>query len=705
MGTTKRYWHSLGKKAADVAVTLETISAVCRATVGKTDVLVNPPEHRPRVEVLKRSQILSLIEAKPAERYAAISRFIDVSGIEASESALRDLIRDTKNGQSIALARLQENRDALQQFWLAAGKPGVSLLAWAESEVARDENAYFVESQAIGKLYGAFARLTDYPERYSEAASSLDRARNELDDAERAVSQCLVDVAADASEIAGLLKSAQIYLAKHADPAVCPLCQSAERTHGLAERVNERIVAFDALHQANDEKARKEQALQRAAQKLDDLRSQAHRDAENFEQVRNTHTWSADIVLPAAPAPTDIASLPTWLADNAGLPDEWKKAETSRQDNKRFLSTLKQALITYTENKRSQQELDALLPKLERALEITAEQRKQFTDTSLATIATEVGRLYEAVHPGEGLNKISLELDPTKRASLDIGASFCGQATPPQAYFSDSHLDTLGLCVFLALSAKESPETTILALDDVLGSVDEPHVDRLIEMLYDEAAKFRHCLITTHYRPWKQKLRWGWLKNGQCQFVELTKWSATRGLELIASVPDIQRLRHLLAETPPDPQLVCAKAGVMLEAALDFLTQLYQCAVPRRPGGAYTLGDLLPAVDKKLREALKVEVRTGEDAAGVPVFETKQLAPHLNELHRSAQVRNVFGCHFNALSFELLDMDAIAFGQQVLELVCALTDYEEGWPRNDKSGSYWATKGETRRLHPLKKPG
>jgi hypothetical protein len=296
-------------------------------------------------------------------------------------------------------------------------------------------------------------------------------------------------------------------------------------------------------------------------------------------------------------------------------------------------------------------------------------------------------------------------LDPKKRASLEIGATFCGQSgTPPQAYFSDSHLDTLGLCVFLALAALDAPASTVLVLDDVLGSVDEPHVERLIEMLYAEALRFRHCVITTHYRPWKQKLRWGWLQHGQCQFVELTKWTSSQGLTLTRSVPDVERLRQLLAETPPDPQLVCAKAGVVLEAALDFLTQLYECSIPRRANGLYTLGDLLPAVDKKLRQALKVDVLTGRDASGTATYTTTSLTPMLDGLTRIAQARNVFGCHFNQLSFDLLDSDAIGFGQQVLALIEVLADPQAGWPRNGKSGSYWATAGETRRLYPLLKP-
>ena len=52
----------------------------------------------------------------------------------------------------------------------------------------------------------------------------------------------------------------------------------------------------------------------------------------------------------------------------------------------------------------------------------------------------------------------------------------------------------------------------------------------------------------------------------------------------------------------------------------------------------------------------------------------------------------------------LLDTDALGFAQQVLALVDALIDPNAGWPKSAKSGSYWATAGETRRLHPLREP-
>jgi rubrerythrin len=705
LGKTNKYWHSVGRKPSDVAVTLETLdNSSCRAALVKSEVIANPADTRPRVEVLRRTQILALVDAEPADKYDAIKPFIDVSGVESSEANLRQLIRELRGSREVAVARVQENQDAIQQFWATAGKPGANSIAWAETESKRDPNASDAEVAVLGSLQASYSRLGEYPMRLKVARAAAKAAVDAATSAQQRAEAALQAIAADAGEVMGVLESARAYLRKHPAPAVCPLCESAEKVQGLDQRVTERLSFFAALQVAQTQANSASVNVQRAEQQLDTLRESVKKHAKEFEDARAGFKWPADITMPATHAPGDIEAIEAWLAESAHLLVEWKTAETVRQDLKRFIGTLKRALQTYTENVQAQRELDTLLPKLDRALEVVIEERILFSDGILAKIADEVGRIYELVHPGEGLNKISLKLDPNKRASLEIGASFGGQAsTPPQAYFSDSHLDTLGLCMFIALAGLDGPERTILVLDDVLASVDEPHVERLIEMLYVEAIKFRHCLITTHYRPWKQKLRWGWLKNGQCQFIELAKWTTKDGMTLIRSIPDVERLRVLLAESPPDPQLVCAKAGVILEASLDFLTLLYECPVPRRSGGLYTLGDLLPSIDKKLRNALEVEVQV-VDGAGTLSYQTRALTPILNELIRIAQARNVFGCHFSALSFELLDSDALGFGQKVLELIETLADPDAGWPRNAKSGKYWANSGETRRLHPLQQP-
>lgn len=706
LGKTNRYWNTVGKSPVDVSVTLETTAGVtCHATMVKGNVVAQPPEARPRVEVMRRSHILALMEARPGERYTAISRFIDVSGVEASEGTLRQLIRDLNGSRDVAVARIQENLESIQQFWDAAGRPGTNPMAWAEAESKLDPFVAAPELAALRALQGAYTRLGVYPDRLLTVEQAALPARDSAATAQQKADEHLQTLAQDAGEVVGVLESAWAYVHTHPHLAVCPLCESADAVEGLSERIAQRLRAFVTFQQAQTEQKTADDAVQRAEQQRELLREDAEQDVAAFEQALSQFAWSPDITLPTTAAPREIEALADWLTETADLPAHWDQAEMSRQDRQRFLATLKSALKTYAENMQGQQEMDRLLPNLKRTLDIVEEERKTFSDGILNAIASDVGRMYEAVHPGEGLNKISLELDATKRASLEIGTSFGGQSgMPPQAYFSQSHLDTLGLCVFLALAALDDPTNTILVLDDVLASVDEPHVDRLIGMLYTETLKFRHCIITTHYGPWRHKLRWGWLKNGQCQFVELSRWTNADGMTLIRSVPDVERLKILLAESAPDPQLVCAKAGVVLEAALDFLTQMYECSVPRRQGGLYTLGDLLPAVNKKLRLALQVEVLNGTDSTGAPVYQIISLSPILEELTRIAQTRNVVGCHFNAISFDLLDADGVGFGQRVLELIEALVDPDAGWPRNNKSGTYWANAGETRRLHPLRQP-
>lgn len=705
LGSTNRYWPSIGKSLADVTVELETGTSKCTGTVKERKVVVTPSDARPRVEILRRSQLQRLVEAPPAKKYEEISRFVDVTHIEASEAALRTLIRDLKGNRDMAVTRIQENEEAIQQFWESAGKPESDLIKWAEQQSTQDASLSAAQQEAIAALRAAYQQIANYPERTTVAGREQESVRKKAAAAELVLQQLVAEADEGIAELVDILEAAESFLAKDPRPATCPLCESAEKIEELGPRVSNRLEQLNAVQEAKRAAQAAKQSMAAAERKLVALEAEFARDAEAIAAITTTFAWPSSVRVPKQPCPKSLVQLPAWLKSTVELPMEWKNVEASLDSQNQFIKTLKRVFTTYRTNVRAQEELDRLLPRLESALDAVAGERHEFTDGVLRRIASKASELYEVVHPGEGLSKIILQLDESRRASLDIETSF-GELTntPPQAYLSQSHLDTLGLCFFLALASLGEPAETILVLDDILASVDEPHVERLIKMLYAEATNFRHCIITTHYRPWKEKLRWGWLQNGECQFVELNKWTIDEGLRLERSVPDVQRLRTLLAETPPDPQLVCSKAGVILEAGLDFLTLLYECRVPRKADQRYTLGDLLPAINKKLRDSLKVDVRSARDSQGAPSYETTNLGPILDELTRIAQARNVFGAHFNMLSFELLEDDAIGFGQQVLALMDALTCSQTGWPKNDNSGSYWATAGETRRLHPLQQP-
>lgn len=702
----EKYWPTAGKLARELSIELETSAGTCSGKMVGKDVTVTPTTSRPKIELLRRQHILDLINAQPAKRYDYIKRFIDIAPFEASEEALRQQNRSLFDERTSAEQAEGQSLQELQDFYEAADEPiGLNAVTWATQKIAELSTNLDSDIAAIGKLRAAFDALSAFPQKVETRNKSLTEAASALAEAETSLVAAADAVNSGSADALALLEAGSKYLQDHPDSAECPMCRSQENIAGLGNALVARLADLEAMRSATGKRQHCATALfsvQNAMTQLDIDYADA---LAAYAIAKDGHPWKTDVVVPDD-APADLSLLSRWLGANDSAAQAWPAAEASWRGENKFVQTLRAASDRYEKNLAKLTELSTLGPKLEDALKHCIEQRQVFTNKIIGEIAQEVGKLYEHVHPGEGLDKIALPLDSKKRASIELEAKFSGLDVPPQAYFSQSHLDTLGLCVFLALAARDQPNETVLILDDVLGSADEPHVERVVGMIYDVSESFRHTIVTTHYRPWRERFRWGSLKPGQpCQFVELTKWSILNGINHVGCLPEIGLLKALLAGTPPDTQSICSKAGVILEYALDYLTLRYECRVPRRHGALFTIGNLLPAIDKKLRDALKVEIRDGlTDPTALPT-EVIQLTLILEELSRIAQVRNVMGAHFKSISFDLLDQDAIGFATHVLKLVEALSHPDHGWPTNDKSGSYWRNSGDSRRLHPLKKPG
>lgn len=715
LGRTEGYWHATGARASDMAVTLASTRGQWSAKVTRGKVTVSPEQGRPKAAVLRRGQILGLIAQRPGSRFDAIRPFLDIEAVEKSEATLKQLVDQETANQRTALARIEENRIAVENFWQEAGRPGREALTWARAELRKDMSGQQADYASLQHLIERAEALLAEERRLAQGDVDVRQAQAALQAAAAQAAQEQARATQQAGDLVALLKAADSYFQTHDHTVACPLCGSGERAAGLPERVRQQLQAIAALTTAMARQEQTNRSLLAAETNRDRQRLVVATAASALAaSLEAGHVWqdmeslapliaAAEVFRTCAEAERVICARS--LAGEADLGLDVLRAEREqRQRRLLFAQTLRRAVETYDDNYRTQAELAFLLPRLKDALQVMQRERRQFVDDILRQVADRVGELYEAIHPGEGLSQISLALDPDKRASLEIYGPFpATTAAPPGAYFSESHLDTLGLCIWLALAEMNDPRNTILVLDDVIASVDEPHVERTVDLLYDLAQNFQHCIYTTHYKPWREKYRWGWLRNGQCHFVDLVGWSHSSGIQYGRSMPPIEELRSLLAAPQPSPQLACASAGVILEAMLDFLTQQYECSVPRRKG-KLALGDLLPAVSKKLRAALRVEcLETASD--GAPVYVSHDLGPLLDELTAVVQTRNVYGAHFNELAFELPERDALRFAGCVLTLADHLIDVQHGWPASSKSGSYWANGQQTRRLHPLKQPG
>jgi len=718
LGQTARYWVSTGRKAADVLVSLETTKGKWVATLSGKNVWVKPDTGHPRLSILRRREILALVCASASSRFEVIRPFIDIDAIEGAEKSLSDLIKSEKQHRVTAIAIVEENLRVIDQFWKQAKTPAPKALSWAKTEAAKNIADLEKELELLTKIAKALTDIEASNERWTEIGSKVNGARAEEKKSADALKKAKSEAKGGEADVVELLQSASDLLHEHPDPEVCPLCESKERVQGLVKRVDQRLGLIESVTKAAAAQRSAKALLDRLVGSEEEERKKLKALLYKFSKsLALTPTWPKDATpatglvtkgkqIAALASADDIADaeLTGAVAVVLAFAEPVTKAMEQRHGQKAVHTQLKNAVKTYEENYNAQLDLDKLIPHYEKVLDAIADERRSFVDSILKRIAKRVGELYEMVHPGEGLSRIELQLDPAKRSSLEIDADFPGAPdAPPQAFFSDSHLDTLGLCMFLALAELNDPTNKIVVMDDVLGSVDEPHVERVVNMLYDVAGGFQHFVLTTHYKPWRELFRWGQLRNGECDFIELVNWSHAKGLQHSKSIPQVDQLRAMLAVENPDPQDVCAKAGVILEAVLDFLTLLYRCKVPRQDGN-YTLGDLLGALNAKLKTAMRVE-RIEVASDGTTSYITITIGPLIEELLKMASgARNVFGCHFNDLARHMNDQSGITFAKLVLSLADAIIDQEHGWPKSDKSGSYWANKKETRKLHPLKQP-
>jgi hypothetical protein len=135
------------------------------------------------------------------------------------------------------------------------------------------------------------------------------------------------------------------------------------------------------------------------------------------------------------------------------------------------------------------QHADVALRNAQKIVDAAETARKQSVQEQFDLISGKANSYFDSIHPAEEIGGSRLEVRDKVTASVEINAHFHGKEADPRNYFSESHLDTLGLCYFLSLRRREAdlnPDFKLLVLDDVLHSVDADHRRRIASPYFDE---------------------------------------------------------------------------------------------------------------------------------------------------------------------------------------------------------------------------
>ena len=288
---------------------------------------------------------------------------------------------------------------------------------------------------------------------------------------------------------------------------------------------------------------------------------------------------------------------------------------------------------------------------------LATQARKNSIQILMEAISETAHEYYQFIHPGESIGSLEILVKQQANASLELKSDFYGRSGDPRGHYSEGHLDSLGLCIFLAIRRfqfQHFPDIALLVLDDVLHSVDGNHRRATAEMIFEKFSDHQ-IFITTHDPIWFEYLKSAAKKhmNGkEFEYYKISQWTLEDGPIFGDHLNDYEWLvsDHCRTASPPDRTI---KAGRLLEAMLQDLCHNLMISVPYNKNGNYTLDPLWSAFRKK---ALK--------SSGF-----KEVSANcLEKIEKTRHLRNWVGAHWNIWAQGITAREAQDFCDGVIDL-------------------------------------
>ena len=662
--------------------------------------------------ILRRGRVLSFIEAAPKERYELLRPFLALGPVTSLEAALGAAVQRLEAKETTAAADERSARDDLLRLtgieFAGAGTSPATILAAVQRtltdialpppvDLAGIPAALREVETAIEAAQSKLAALSPSPTAQPDLSALRDLGELPVGFTTAPLLHALEDErsrdAAVRDEAAGAMRSALADISAWIDesgPSACPVCEQPIDPQRVSARIKVRLAPLNDLLAAQAVRQARQHELDAAIQSVINavVRASARpagvaddwwnpREATLSESRKKLDVAKSAVQTGgtgnslAAGALDDVRAALSRLAADAQLPcapsgsgeaAQLKERITKLYRLRDILPQIEPLLAVQAARTSATTEAARRTGIARRILSHLQNARKKTVQAIYTELAGDIDRFYSRVHPREAVGGISLEIRSAGQGSANLRGRFHDRdGEDPRAYFSEAHLDTLGVCVFLALRKRllrAEPDFDLLVLDDVLTSVDAPHASRLADLLLTEFAGCQF-LITTHNRVWYEHLRGLVASKGLDQdliSLVIHDWTLEEGPD----IRDFTEERGDLAEAIKSGSLsaIAGGAGRLLENSLCEMRFAMGLAVEAKRDERYTLMDLWPAFAKRVRKEFKG-------------LATRCETP-MADIERLWFTRNWAGAHYNEWAKELSIKDARELASAVLELFSCL---------------------------------
>ncbi|WP_282786718.1 hypothetical protein [Flavobacterium croceum] len=156
--------------------------------------------------------------------------------------------------------------------------------------------------------------------------------------------------------------------------------------------------------------------------------------------------------------------------------------------------------------------------------------QKEGLENFITTFSGKINEFYQFMNPNEPFQEIKIVTigEDDELNGLTIEYKYEGNwVSPPQKYFSESHLNCFGLSFFLASVIAFNKESQFVVLDDVISSFDSTHRKKFADLIIEKFNDYQF-IVLTHEREWFDNMikplakKKGW-------YINEIKWSESKG--------------------------------------------------------------------------------------------------------------------------------------------------------------------------------
>ncbi len=180
--------------------------------------------------------------------------------------------------------------------------------------------------------------------------------------------------------------------------------------------------------------------------------------------------------------------------------------------------------------------------------------QKEGLENFIDSFSSKINEYYQYMNPDEPFQEIKIVTmgEEDELNGITIEYKYNGAwVSPPQKYFSESHLNCFGISFFLASVDAFNDINEFIVLDDVISSFDSNHRKRFAQLLFEKFSE-RQIILLTHEEEWFRNFvkplakKKNWLVNE-------IKWTEAKGTHFEESQGDIKsRIEKKLLESVID---------------------------------------------------------------------------------------------------------------------------------------------------------